>query len=104
MKLLNEHEALNVLSGTSLKGYLYGYTYTQLVEALGEPTFPNESGDFKVQKEWVFTYDDEVFTIYDWKTYDLDFTTSQLDVWNVGGRNNAIDFIAAIELKLNSND
>ena len=44
MKLLNETDALAVTGGTSLKGYLNGYTYSQLVEAFGEPTFTEPTG------------------------------------------------------------
>lgn len=101
MKLLNETDALAVVGGTSLKGYLSGYTYSQLVEALGEPTFPEASDDGKVQKEWVFSDDGLVFTIYDWKTYNEECTTTQLQGWNVGGKTSAYNFIAWVEKQLN---
>lgn len=101
MKLLNKQEAITAVGGTHLKAYLGGYTYSQLVDALGEPTFPEPSGDDKIQKEWVFTYKGEVFTIYDWKTYDEEYTTTRLYSWNVGGKTPAYDFIEAIENKLN---
>jgi len=37
-------------TGTSLKGYVNA-AYDQLIKAFGEPTYPNESGDGKVQFE-----------------------------------------------------
>lgn len=101
MKLLNETDALAVVGGTSLKGYLNGYTYSQLVEAFGEPTFTEPSADLKVQKEWVFSDDGLIFTIYDWKIYDEEYTTTQLDCWNVGGKTSAYNFIEAITNLLN---
>lgn len=104
MKLLNESDALSATGGTSLKGYISGYTYSQLVEALGEPTFATPSGDDKVQKEWVFTYKGNVFTIYDWKTYSTQYTTTLLDCWNVGGKKPAWEFIDAVIEKIKSND
>jgi hypothetical protein len=100
MKLLNETDALAVIGGSSLKGEIGGFTYSRLVEVLGEPTFPEASDDGKVQKEWVFTYGGNVFTIYDWKTYDEEYTTTRLYSWNVGGHSAAYDFILAVTKKL----
>ena len=71
-KITNEQSALKLVTGTSLKDRLIGWNYKQLTIAFGEPTFGKVSSDGKVQKEWVFirTTDNQVFTIYDWKTYD----------------------------------
>jgi hypothetical protein len=91
--------------GTSLKGYV-NLTYNQLVEVLGEPTFKEESGDGKTQKEWVVEFKDEwgdknVFTIYDWKTYDVEYTMNELNRFNVGGKTSAYDFINYLEGRFN---
>ncbi len=86
--------------GTSLKGYV-NLTYNQLVEVLGEPTFKEESGDGKTQKEWVVEVDGEVFTIYDWKTYDVEYTMNELNRFNVGGKTSAHDFIDYLEGRFN---
>ena len=99
-KIQNSEKALPMIGGTSLKGYITGYTYSQLVEVMGEPTFSTESGDGKIQKEWVIRDGNDVFTIYDWKTYDEEYTTTQLTRWNVGGHIYAGDFIEKIEKKL----
>jgi hypothetical protein len=99
-KIQNQKSALEMIGGTSLKGYITGYTYSQLVEVLGEPTFPTESGDGKIQKEWVIRGGNDVFTIYDWKTYDVEYTTTQLTRWNIGGKVSAGNFIEKIEKKL----
>jgi len=99
--------------GTSLKGYLdYGITYEDLVDTFGDPTFlPEDSGDGKVNFEWVIDFDFEgsinTFTIYDWK---VDAEWSKLNTgrmeegndwlggsrWHVGGKDYAGDFIEKV--------
>jgi hypothetical protein len=80
--------------GTSLSGYLYDVTYDELVKAFGEPTYPEPSGDNKVQKEWIFIdRNRNKFTIYDWKTYDLQFTLTEYSRWHVGSKVPANKFI-----------
>ena len=100
MEKLDREEALERIQGTSLKGHLYGVTYNDLVNLFGEPTFPEPSGDDKVQVEWVIEHDEEVFTIYDWKTYSRRETTEELTEWNVGAKVYAGDFITMVEIKL----
>lgn len=94
-KITKQENALKLIGGTSLKDRLVGFNYKQLVAAFGEPTFPTENGDGKVQKEWVFvrTKDNVVFTIYDWKTNDENFTTTMLQNWNVGSTEYAGEFV-----------
>ena len=101
-KITNNESALKLISGTSLKDRLIGFNYKQLVAAFGEPTFSKTSGDGKVQKEWVFkrVSDGEVFTLYDWKTYDEAFTTTMLSDWNVGGNVYAGEFVTDIIVQL----
>ena len=98
MKVLNQEEVGNKTNGSSLKGYI-SITYPQLVSILGEPTYPTESGDGKVQKEWVVEFEGNVFTIYDWKTFDEDYTMNELYEFHVGGETNANNFIEALEDK-----
>ena len=101
------------LQGTSLKGHLgYGITYNMLVEYLGEPTFlPEDSGDGKVNFKWVIEYNDDLFTIYDWKV-DPEYSkinTGMMDQadewfggsrWHVGSKTYAGDFIDFIEKEI----
>ena len=82
--------------GTSFKGYVNA-TYDQLVDALGYPTIEDESGDGKVQVEWVCEFEGEIFTIYDWKTFDRQYTEHVLDRFHVGGKTSAFDFIDSLE-------
>lgn len=98
MKVLNQEEVGNKTNGSSLAGYIQ-ITYPQLISILGEPTYSEESGDNKVQKEWVVEYKGNVFTIYDWKTFDVEYTMNELDQFNVGGKTNANDFIEALSDK-----
>ena len=99
--------------GTSLKGYLdYGITYDDLVDTFGDPTFlPEDSGDGKVNYEWVIDFDFEgsinTFRIYDWK---VEAEWSKLNTgkmeeanewfggsrWHVGGKDYAGDFIEKV--------
>jgi hypothetical protein len=100
--LRNKQFASNQACGSSLKGYINA-TYFQLLEVLGEPTFSDASGDDKTQVEWVIKFGNSYFTIYDWKTYDREYTLNELDEFHIGGKSNALDFINELENKLNEN-
>ena len=90
-------------SGSSLQTYIKGVTYRDLVEALGEPSFNEPSGDEKVQKEWIYEHNNRYFTIYDWKTFDVDYTENELTVWHVGGKSylGALGFVEQVMKKIN---
>ena len=81
----NEQEALQAMSGTFRVGEI-NRMYRDLVTGLGEPTFDTPSGDDKIQVEWVCKFKGNVFTIYDWKTYDREFTEWKLREFNVGSK------------------
>ena len=72
-------------TGTGLRGYVNA-TYEELVGLLGSPTFNEPSGDNKVQVEWVVEFEDEVFTIYDWKTFSRHYTENELERFHIGGK------------------
>ena len=78
-------EIYNAMNGTHLISRIEHLYYDDLVRYLGEPSVNEESGDGKIQFEWVFSVDNSVFTIYDWKTYDRDYTLQELTRWNIGG-------------------
>tara|TARA_R110000803_G_C11974977_1_gene320064 strand:- start:933 stop:1262 length:330 start_codon:yes stop_codon:yes gene_type:complete len=101
-KLINQEKALKVSGGTSLKERLVGFNYKQIVAAFGNPTFSKVSGDGKVQKEWVFIResDKEVFTLYDWKTNDEDYTMTMNQNWNIGSRVYAGGFVTELRTHL----
>jgi hypothetical protein len=100
MKKVNSKDySFKMTDGTSLSG-LVTANYNQLVELFGEPTLSEPSGDNKVQKEWVVEYKDKFYTIYDWKTYDLEFTMNETFKWHVGSLGNAGEFITKLNKKL----
>lgn len=85
--------------GTSYSGRITA-TYKQLVEVLGEPTFDEASGDNKSQVGWVCELDEDIFTIYDWKTYDREYTLNLLNEFHIGSKVIAHDFIEMLEAKI----
>jgi len=100
MKVLTEEEVGDKMDGTSLKGYLVGYAYDDLVEGLGEPTYKKESLDGKTQKEWNVEYEGRLYSIYDWKTWSGHNTVTDLRRWNIGSNKNADSFIKALYFTL----
>ena len=74
----------DVANGTFKIGSLDGIYYQDLVNRLGKPTVIG-SGDDKVQYEWIVKYENRIYTIYDWKTYDAEYTEYELDTWSIGG-------------------
>ena len=86
--------------GTHKVDTLMGPNYSQLVNFLGDPTFSTPSGDNKVQKEWVVEFNDELFTIYDWKTYSVYETMNTLDTWSIGGKSSASDLIEYLKIQI----
>ena len=99
---LNADEVGSKTNGSSLSGNIYT-TYSELVKFFGSPTYQEPSGDDKVQKEWVFEDEDKnIFTVYDWKTYDVNYTMNENQKWNVGSKVSAYNFIEWVERKLKS--
>ena len=75
--------------GTSLVGEIKGFSYKEMVKALGEP---GEGDGYKVSGEWLFTGDDEeVFTVYDWKCTSL-YDSSDMTVRQWRNSGNKYDF------------
>jgi len=87
-------------SGTYKVGSIDGITYDQLFNFLGEPTFDGPSGDDKTQVEWVVDFNGDVFTIYDWKTYDRNYTENSLTTWSVGGNQSGFELSCYIESQI----
>ena len=96
----NEESAHQSVYNTYKVGSLDGVTYSDILRVLGEPTFNEESSDGKTQVEWVVAHKADVFTVYDWKTYDLDYTLNNLKSWSVGGKTDPTDFIKEFRRQL----
>jgi hypothetical protein len=71
-------------------------TYNQLIKLLGEPTITRPTSDGKTQRQWVIYFRDEIFTIYDWKVYDINIVTTTLNEFQVAGFTEATEFIERI--------
>lgn len=57
-------------NGTSFHDVTITTTINELTRLLGEPTYEDNSGEDKVNVEWICeTEKGEVVTIYDWKEY-----------------------------------
>ena len=96
-----ENPSYSVTTGTGRKSQLEGIAYMELLEAFGTPSFNEPSGDNKVQKEWVFEdIDGNIFTIYDYRTYDVEYTMTSLDFWNVGGKKDATHFVQWVKSQI----
>jgi hypothetical protein len=99
MKVFNASEAEKLEFQSWKVGQLVGIKYSDLVRILGEPTYNEESGDGKTQVEWWIELNGIYFTIYDWKTYDREFTLNGLYIWSIGGSSNPDKLIEFINSK-----
>ena len=99
LKVFNEENVPNT-SGTGLAGYI-DTTYNKLVSVLGKPTFDYPSGDSKVQVEWVLEFEGNLFTIYDWKTFDRNYTENTLDRFNIGSKVNTSSLVIYLQKLIN---
>jgi hypothetical protein len=86
MKKLMKHEVGSLTNGTYKTNTLRGVTYYELFNALGQPTYNEVSADNNCQLEWVIEWQDEIYTIYDWKTYDREYTINELNTWIIGSK------------------
>lgn len=73
--------------GTSYRDTVYGVTFKDLVRLFGAPSFtPQDYPDEKSYYGWVILWEDKYYHIYDWKTYDENWTLTECDQWNIGGK------------------
>ena len=88
-------------NGTSFHNSTITASVNELIAALGEPQYQSNDGEDKVNFEWdCETEEGAVFTIYDWKTYNIRFSIESLERWNIGGKVYAADFIEYIEKQI----
>ena len=87
-----KHEVGSLTNGNRETNTLRGVTYYELFNTLGQPTYDNDSDSDKTQVEWAIEWQDEVYTIYDWKTYDREYTINELNTWSIGSKAPSDDF------------
>ncbi len=98
LKVLTSSEATGLVSGTHKVGSLMNISYNSLTNILGEPTWLGEVDvEDKVCVEWVIKYGDSIYTIYDWKTYSLEYTQNELKTWSIGGKDSASELLLKIQ-------
>ena len=81
-------------------------TYDDIVSVYGEPSIlhcDNDESDGKIQVEWVFEVNQKPFTIYDWKTFDVDFTMRKLKIWSIGGLSEDEEVVKQLKKSLKRN-
>jgi len=90
----------NFINGTHKIASLERVTYDDLVRLYGEPSIlhyrdPDTGG--KIQVEWVFEFLCQPYTIYDWKTFDRDYTLQELTTWSIGGQSRDLRFLERLQ-------
>jgi hypothetical protein len=71
---------------TSLKGYLCGPTYANLVELFGDPITKDLCDPWKTRAEWHVDTPDGLVTIYDYRNKR---PIAKVTYWHLGGHNQA---------------
>ena len=101
-QILHKNDIKNLTDGTHKVATLHNTTYRELLDIFGSSTYyPEDSGDGKVKFEWVLFNGKEVFTVYDWKTYDEDYTRNELTTWSIGGKTDPKNVLQQIYKALN---
>ena len=78
------------VAGTSFHDTVIWTTVKGLKQILGEPTFNQNTGEDKVNYEWnMETSEGDVFTIYDWKEYQV-ISEDWAYCFHVGGKTKVI--------------
>ena len=71
--------------GTSFYNTVISETPANMKKLLGDPQYGDNTGEDKVNMEWVMeTSDQTIFTIYDWKEY-RSLNDDEVISWHIGG-------------------
>jgi hypothetical protein len=72
-------------NGTSFHSSTVRASVNELIKIIGEPTYEDNTGEDKVNIEWVLEDDNgNVVTIYDWKEYRPLSYDEKIN-WHIGG-------------------
>ena len=87
-------------NGTSFHYSTVKATVNELIAVIGNPTYEDNTGEDKVNVEWVLEDDNEnVITIYDWKQYRKIGYDETIE-WHIGGMGKDITDKAKDEIEL----
>jgi|TARA_R110002124_G_scaffold68060_9_gene184551 hypothetical protein len=75
-------------NGSSRVGSLNHMGYKDIVKRVGPPTINYDGAHDKVNVEWIFKVNSDIFTLYDYKSWSETYTFEQLNHWSVGGFEN----------------
>ena len=85
-------------SGTSFHDTVLKCSVNDLIAIFGEPTREDNTGDDKVNFEWICeTEEGDVFTVYDWKEYRPISKTETIE-WHIGGMSSRVTERALAEI------
>lgn len=91
-------------NGTSFYSDTFRASVADIKQFCGEPAWENNSGDDKVNFEWIMETDNgDVFTIYDWKEY-RSIEETEIIEWHIGGHSNNVTDQALNEIATELND
>jgi hypothetical protein len=62
--------------------------YKDIVKRVGPPTINYDGAHDKVNVEWIFKVNSDIFTLYDYKSWSETYTFDLLNHWSVGGFEN----------------
>lgn len=84
--------------GTSFHDTVLKCSVNDLIAILGEPTIEDNTGEDKVNFEWICeTEAGDVFTIYDWKEYRR-ISKEETIEWHIGGMSRQVTDRALTEI------
>tara|TARA_R110000737_G_scaffold114031_3_gene147090 strand:+ start:1888 stop:2259 length:372 start_codon:yes stop_codon:yes gene_type:complete len=75
-------------NGSSRVGSLNHMGYKDIVKRVGPPTINYNGAHDKVNVEWIFKVNGDIFTLYDYKSWSETYTFDLLNHWSVGGFEN----------------
>jgi hypothetical protein len=85
--------------GTSFHDYTIRASYNDLVQAIGEPQYAENTGRDKVNYQWdMETSYGNLFTIYDWKEYRCVRDNTIIE-WHIGALSSEDSALAQNELE-----
>ena len=97
-QLINMKKTNKTADGTSFYDMTVFATPQELNAILGNPVYDDNTGDDKVNMEWISeTNDGAVFTVYDWKEYRSISNDEKIE-WHIGGHGVKDTLTAKLEI------